>query len=128
MLELFIPDRARTMRALVVYNGGFFKSEKQAEFIRDCWAREYTREELEKIFGISVPGESAKIVFIEGVMQHSCKRGRSEIPYTLAYVLDSRGVESVYRVRYKGNLKDGAVPDTGRTELKWRRERSGVDA
>lgn len=113
-------EKFNSLQRLIKYNNGYFRSEKQAKFINECWGFKRTKEDLKKYFGIEVDTD-VNTVDVEAEIVHSYMKGRAVIPYTLIYIIDDEGIVACYRIHYFGNLKNGARPNPEKTELKWKR-------
>lgn len=107
----------------VIKNDGKFKSLRHKKYF-DSISNIRTKENLKECFGIDIEENEAKIVEVEAWIRWADYGTRSVIPYTVFYILDDVGIKASYRIRYRGNLRDGTGPDTKRTEIKWQRDSS----
>jgi hypothetical protein len=73
------------------------------------------------MYGIDLGIGTIKYAVAEGYMRWADYGSRSVIPCAWVYVCDEHGVTKKYRVRYKGNCRDGASIDITRTSLEWER-------
>lgn len=128
-------DKAKTMFSLIKYNGGRWKSEKQREFVRRVFVAGYIDydnpdekgrcplipyEDIKGVGKIDVSnGQFA--VYVEGFAQWSDMGGRGNQPVSFVFVCDQEGIVTQYRLRYKGNIRDGMRPDPKQTEVRWKR-------
>lgn len=107
----------------IIKNGGKFKSLKHKKFF-DKIAMVRSKEEIDEYFGIKVEAEEAKTVDVDAMTSWADYGSRSLVPYKVIYIIDEIGIVAKYRIRYRGNMRDGAAPDPSRTELKWERDKS----
>ena len=112
----------KSLCTLVKYNKGNWKSEKQGRFFLSK-ALPRTKEDLKEYFGIIIHSKEANVVETSGYM-HIAHGSRGTVPYTKFFLINEKGVQAVYRLRYKGNLRDGCAPNAEKTELKWSRNTS----
>ena len=122
-------DTARQLNSMIKYNNGLFKSEKQANFLfkseRNPWDLRDDTENLKKFFNIDVRmGEKA--VSVDGTAVFSNYGARGVRPVTWYFVVDEYGIVRKYKLKYKGNMRDGTAPDPSKTELLWSRP-EGLD-
>lgn len=109
----------------VIKNDGKFKSLKHKKFF-DKIVEERSKDDLEKYFGVIVEEENAKTIEVDAFISWADYGARSVIPYTAIYIIDDIGIVAKYRIKYRGNMRDGAAPNPERTELKWERDKSIV--
>lgn len=136
-----VSDVYRTLVNLIKYNGGLWKSEKQAYFFSPkvfSWkgsagdsfsethlgkTRIHTRtdgEFLQSNFGITInPGEYA--IIIGGNVAHASYGGRSIRSVEWGIVLDKKGVVRKYRLHRRETSRGGTGINPDRTELEWER-------
>jgi hypothetical protein len=134
-------DVYRTLVNLINYNGGLWKSEKQAYFFSPkvrSWhgsegdlfsethlgkTRIHTRtdsEFLQSNFGITIgPGEYA--IILGGRVAHASYGGRSIRSVEWGIVLDKKGVVRKYRLHRRETSRGGTGINPDRTELEWER-------
>ena len=132
----FSSDRDRqdfmSLKGMINRREGVFYSPKQAKFVfgnTDSGHDElaYGPESYEefsarskKFFGVDVyPGE--RVVYVTAQVRWSEYGGRSCMPVSWGFVIDQNGVTRLYKVAYKGNLRDGAAPNPSKTKLEWTR-------
>jgi hypothetical protein len=140
-------DVYKTLVNLINYNGGLWKSEKQAYFFSPkvlSWhgsegdlfsethlgkTRINTRtdsEFLQSNFGITInPGEYA--IIIGGHVAHASYGSRSIRRVEWGIVLDKKGVVRKYRLHRKTNDRGGTWVDENKTELEWERDANYED-
>lgn len=112
----------KSMTNLIKYNGGNWKSEKQAKFMLERKANTRTKENLLVNFGITTNEENQKVIEVEAWMRQSIYGSRGIVPYTVFFLVDDKGIKAQYRIHYRGNMRDGCTPNTSKTETKWSRE------
>lgn len=117
-------ERYKSLQALVKYNDGVFKSQKQAGFILNTWAQRMPSD-LEQFFGIPVD-HGKKYAQVDGMYRWAAYGSRSLIPFWYIFELDDYGITRKWKVGAKGNLRDGASPDPEKVKLEFTRP-SGVD-
>lgn len=110
-----------SLMSLVNKNNGKWKSDKQANFMLDRHARIREVDTLKTCFGIIVD-ENAYVIETSAFIQNAAYGSRGVIPYTHFFIVDEVGIVAVYRIRYRGNMRDGCSPNTKKTECKWVRE------
>lgn len=110
----------------IIKNDGKFKSAKQKAYILNHRCAERNKEDLKEYFGIEVEEEVVKVLDADAFMRFADYGTRSIIPYTIINIIDDIGVKVSYRIRYNGNMRDGASPDPKRTEVKWERDHNIV--
>jgi hypothetical protein len=108
----------KSLMNLVKYNEGSWKSEKHGLFFIEKHAVRKTGEELKNNFGINE--RDSVLIATEAYMRYS-HGARGMVPYTTYFIIDEIGVKAVYRLHYKGNMRDGCRPDTTKTECKFKR-------
>lgn len=112
-------DKARTLFSLVKYNGGAWKSEKQAAYLRRAWCEKFDAY-LSTCWGIPVPEAGQFYVKVEGTDQYGYG-SRGMRPIVFWFLCDARGVVAQFRIHYSGNMRDGCSPNPARTETRWQR-------
>lgn len=114
-----------SLKGLVNKHNGVFASAKQAAFLFDRvfnGNKNYGDSEegeiarFKKFFGVDLNFDEHPVMVNASVVW-SEYRGRSAMPVSWCFILDQYGVKRMYKVRYKGNLRDGASPNPNKTEL-----------
>ena len=111
----------KSLMHLVNTNNGLWKSEKQGAFFLKHRSFLRDKQNLSQCFGIEILVDDALIVETSAYIHHA-QGARGMVPYVHFFMVDTLGVVAVYRIRYKGNMRDGCGPDKNRVEIKWRRE------
>lgn len=111
----------KSLKNLINYNGGAWKSEKQANFFIKYHACNRSKENLKVCFGIDIEESEALVIETEAHMQNASYGARGIVPFTTFFIVDNSGIVAEYRLRYKGNMRDGCAPNPEKTECKWRR-------
>lgn len=119
----FDGEQYSSLSRLVKFNNGLFKSEKQSSFLLKRVLNVVSHEhsiECKKHFGVDVaPGQHS--LMVHGDMRWVEYGSRSVIPISWCFVADEYGIVRQYKIKYRGNLRDGAYPDPTRVELLWER-------
>lgn len=115
-------EQFKSLSGLIKFNNGLFKSDKQAWVICN---RVFTKIRVDdgsyqQHYNINVDiGDY--IYIVEGIMSWTDYGSRSKIPVSWFFIADEFGIKKQFKLKFKGNLRDGAYPDPSRTELLWER-------
>lgn len=128
------PQDSDLYRSLsgVIKSGGAWKSTKQRDFLMNSNRspmRTSMRDdapELKKFFGVILGAPDQKAVVVDAMISFA-PGSRGLRPVTWMFVVDEIGVVAKYRIRYRGNMRDGTAPDPSKTTVEWARDPS-VDA
>ena len=119
MIHMFVKS--------VINNGGAFKSKGQhyAMFVKG-----HSRSDSELLLSnYGVKCDAGQKVVTVGASNRWAEYGsRNIIPMLWMAVIDEHGVVAHYKIKGKGNLRDGWAPDATKTELLYTRETTPVRA
>jgi hypothetical protein len=119
-------DMSRSLNSLIKSNGGLWKSPKQASFILKKLATPVDVDKVElkkKYMGVDIQSGSHYIE-ISGMSIWANYGSRSQIPKWWIFTLDDFGVVQKFSIGARGNMRDGAGPNTEKVKLEWERDDS----
>ena len=117
-------DSFLSLRSLAKYNAGFFKTAKQANYLYKHYSK-IKNSEASTYLGITLADGQVDVT-VNGYSRWANYGARSIIPGIIVFVIDKVGVVAQYKIRGKGNLRDGWGPDLSKTELIWSRPADAV--
>lgn len=116
-------SRYMSLKGLVNKRNGLFYSVKQSKFFNrefnDVYATfDEHKESRKKYMGVDIfDGEIDHAVDATASWAH----GRGQMPVSWFFITDKFGVVRIYRLKYRGNLRDGASPVPEKTKIEWER-------
>lgn len=107
------------MLSKVIRNGGVWEKQGQ-RYMAQRDARG-DADFLKSHFGVEIQADES-VATVNAHTSWASYGSRSIIPQLFMFVLDDLGVVAKYKIRGKGNMRDGWAPDASKTELKWQRD------
>lgn len=115
-------ELGKTLQTLVKYNNGFWKSEKQRNFLKkmaDGFGDLHDPESLNAHFGITTDKSA---MCYETEIRHAEYGRKSYRRIGWMFVFDDNGIVGKYRIRYSYDDSTGSSwPNTEKTEQEWGR-------
>jgi hypothetical protein len=121
-------DIFMSLKGLVNNNNGFWKSIKQRSFLIEKKMGGKIREPhsfIKENFGMDYR-DGHRYVIVDAIAQWSTYGSRGQVPVYWGFELDDYGITRHYKIGNKGNLRQGARPDAGKTKLLWERPEEAV--
>lgn len=109
------------MFSRVIKQGGVWEKQGQRYAALQRGATRDDQEFLLSHFGVAIK-QGQVVATVHAHTSWASYGSRSIIPQLFMFVLDDVGVVAKYKIRGKGNLKQGWRPDASKTELKWQRD------
>ena len=117
-------DVGRNLAALIKFNDGYFKSEKQAAFFKTVkWSRidrRTDKENLKSFFNVDID-DGQYAISVGGTMSWADYGTNGFRPVTWYFVMDDFGVVRKYKLGYVGSFKSGTSPDPKKTKVEFER-------
>lgn len=121
-----VADIVKSLFSLCKYNNGYFKSEKQGNFIRKgktlahLWGNRDDKSFDNENFGVTVDEEETAIQFEGRIPFGSSRNGRGDRRMIYYFVMDEKGVKRYYKLGIE-YYSGGSCIDPSKTKLVWER-------